>query len=157
MPIKRKVCISLLHMVMFHKVQFTCTFMKLHSGPATSREWGRDLEGMWFPKSSWRNSLCLLCSSARRLLSWACSSTNEGFLRHTYTNICIKINPPKKTITPFIKQNLSSESSTSWPQNSQFPVLLSWPPSAVIYPAVSSPLPCSRSFSTKVSGKIITW
>lgn len=115
-------------------LQFTCRFIKLHSGPVRSTEWGRDTEGM--SKSSWRNSLCLLWSSVKRLISWACSSANEEFLTHTHTHIQIYGLKYKKTVHS--KQNFWSESSTSWPKNSQFPVLLSWLPVVVIYPAVSS-------------------
>lgn len=55
-------------------------------------------------------------------------------------NICIQIDPKTTPKTKsIIKQDLLSESNTSWPQNSQFPALLSWLPKAVTCPVISSP------------------
>lgn len=91
------VCISIWPVVMFCEDEFTCRFMKLHPGPGMSEGLGRDMEGIWFPNSSWRNSLCRFWSSVRRLLSWACSSAKEGFLRHTaYNYTCVQMNPKQK-------------------------------------------------------------
>lgn len=135
---QRKVWSTILIIHIFIKYQVvksTCRFEKLDSGPGMNREGRRGVEAIWLPSNSRRNSLCLLCSSFRRLLSWACSSEYEWFLRwnHTYTHTLNKNKIFKWTII-----FLYNKSCTSSPRESQFLILLSWLPEAESYPEVSS-------------------